>query len=207
MCWRGPTRPQSWGVFVIGGGVRIVRREVDCSPFETAITWSKEGPAGPQGQPGPAGNSGPQGFAGRDGSVGAPGASGKDGKDGAAAGGQGRTILLGENWTMQVGGSQTSPFVDTSDCRGLAVYVDVTGVLSKTSLLVSIDGFVGREFQYVATNTQVLAAIVNVGSGTYFFIDGWPGPIAPFAAVNLTGPLESGQGVTHVNKIWLYCVK
>jgi Collagen triple helix repeat (20 copies) len=61
------------------GEIRIARH---CTRRERALTWNKQGPAGPAGVPGPRGSTGPGGPAGPPGAAGAPGPTGSPGPSG-----------------------------------------------------------------------------------------------------------------------------
>lgn len=69
------------------GRPRFVAAQTQCQSGEYLVTWSKQGPVGPQGEPGAQGAVGPQGEPGAQGAVGPqgePGAQGAEGPQGQA---------------------------------------------------------------------------------------------------------------------------
>jgi hypothetical protein len=67
------------------GLVRVVSSEDACRRIEQALSWNREGPAGPQGDAGPPGPKGDPGPAGPQGPKGDPGPPGPKGDSGAAS--------------------------------------------------------------------------------------------------------------------------
>jgi len=98
----------------VNGIARVVSAGSACLPFEIAVSWNVQGPAGPQGPIGPAGATGPAGPQGPAGSTGAAGAIGPQGPIGPAgatgpAGPLGPTGLTGPAGVTGATGPQGPP--------------------------------------------------------------------------------------------------
>jgi hypothetical protein len=131
----------------VNGQLRVVDSSGHCRPSETALTWNKTGPAGPQGQTGPAGPQGPQGPTGPAGPTGPQGPSGatnvtvRTNNSGAtgefvAAGGiftasvscEAGEVATGGGGMSQFGGTESPlPFVVTVASRPVPISGEPTG--------------------------------------------------------------------------------
>jgi hypothetical protein len=70
------------GCYLSNGNLRVIDVADGCKNNETALSWNKTGPAGPQGPTGPKGATGPQGLKGDTGPQGPRGATGLQGLTG-----------------------------------------------------------------------------------------------------------------------------
>ena len=180
------------------GLVRIVVDGRPCKRNEAAVSWNRQGPAGPAGDAGPQGPAGPVGPKGDQGPKGDPGAAGPKGDPGAALAtvegfaGTACTTFDGDPGHVEVGATATDLITFTCETGG-APPPPPTG----TAKLVLNE----VDYDQVGADTAGFVEIANTGDSAaslagvaLVLVNGGDG--AEYGRRALTGTLAAGARLT-----------